>query len=574
VREAAQNSWDAREGTGEVEFSIDLRRLGDRAGEWSALLLPGPVSASVERFDRALEPERWVIVVSDRGTVGLGGPSRANERPVDGERNDFVQFLRNVGEPRDTDFGGGTYGFGKGIFYRISGVHSILVDTNAQGADGPIRRLMGAALGDDYFDEAETRFTGRHWWGTVAADGIPDPVVGVEAAEMSERLGLPGFSDGRNGTDIVILCAELGDEVLGDLTLNRDPREAAHYLASSVLWHLWPKLLPGRRRGGRMKIRVALEGEDIEIPNPRTVLELMPFAASLTKVRDGHGSEYKRTRPSLVAGQFSSEQTSSRATEREVVQAAKPFDGAPHHVARMRSAELVVDYFEGPVHPDPLFGYGGVFRATETADQYFADAEPPTHDAWVEAGLSGDTKSIVLGSRSFIRGKLASLFVPAEPGPTEGSSGLGALAAKLASLVPKVHSTAATPAGSPPTGSGGGPGAGGARTASKPKISGDPWLGFRDGVPLLFINVDVPASDSGWKLRADVDVVVDGGARESLVPSGASTPHIVDWIGPDRYLAHGEVAAIAPGASGQWVVSASYSDDVVARFRVSDIADA
>jgi len=530
------------------------------------------VGDSVPGFDRALDPEAWVIVISDRGTAGLGGPSRADERPGENERNDFVQFLRNVGEPRDTDFGGGTYGFGKGIFYRISGVNSILVDTNAAGLDGPVRRIMGSALGSDYFDESQRRYTGRHWWGVVADDDIPEPLQGSDASRISDQLGMPGFSDGRFGTDIVVLGADFGDEVVGDEAVDRDSSAAAHYLASSVLWHLWPKLIPGRKRSGRMNIRVLLEGEDVKIPNPRSVAELAPFAASLTKIREGEAKQYKRTRPSLVAGDFASEQTSSRASELEVVQAARPFDGAPHHVARMRSAELVVDYYEGTVHPNPLLGYGGVFRATESADQYFADAEPPTHDSWVESGLSGDTKSIVTGARAFIRGQLNSLFAPTNPATTDGSSGLGALAAKLGSLVPRVESTGATPGATSPVAGGGG--AGGNGRGSKPKISGDPWLGFRDGVPLLFVKVDVPSSEAGWRLHADVDVVVEGGSRESTRPSGASIPHIVDWTGPERYLAHGEEARIAPGASGEWTVSASYSDDVVARFRLSELPDA
>lgn len=40
VREAAQNSWDARLSDGLVEFGIDVRVLGDDIGAWRSLLLP------------------------------------------------------------------------------------------------------------------------------------------------------------------------------------------------------------------------------------------------------------------------------------------------------------------------------------------------------------------------------------------------------------------------------------------------------------------------------------------------------------------------------------------------------
>ena len=60
-----------------------------------------------------------MLFVTDRGTEGLGGPTRADE-VHEGESHDYVSFVLNVGEPRDTKLGGGTYGFGKAVFFLAS----------------------------------------------------------------------------------------------------------------------------------------------------------------------------------------------------------------------------------------------------------------------------------------------------------------------------------------------------------------------------------------------------------------------------------------------------------------------
>jgi hypothetical protein len=252
VREAAQNSWDARAGDRDVTFRIELRRLGESAPSWKSALGGGPEEASVDGFEAATSADSWVLLVSDRGTVGLGGPTRASKRPAKGERNDFVQFLRNVGEPRDTELGGGTYGFGKGIFYRVSGVRTILADTRITASGGITHRLMGASLGRDFYGPDDRRYTGRHWWGKPGDEGVPDPLEGEEAAEMARLLELPSFEGSETGTTVVVLGVDLGlrdtqDDESEDV--QRTPYDAGVHLASSMLWHLWPKFVDPSDRG-------------------------------------------------------------------------------------------------------------------------------------------------------------------------------------------------------------------------------------------------------------------------------------------------------------------------------------
>jgi hypothetical protein len=62
--------------------------------------------------------------------------------------------------------------------------------------------------------------------------------------------------------------------------------------------------------------------------------------------------------------------------------AAAAITGVCHHVALLRTPELVVDYLEGPPPPEGGTEWAGVFRAEDDQDKHFAPAEPPTHDSW------------------------------------------------------------------------------------------------------------------------------------------------------------------------------------------------
>ncbi|MFB4294553.1 hypothetical protein ACBI99_43420 [Nonomuraea sp. ATR24] len=588
VREAAQNSWDARLPDGAIEFRIDIRTLGDDAHAWRDLLLPQPPSGSNVNLDAALRPETVVLVVSDRNTRGLGGPLRAGERAHGEETPDFVQFLRNVGEPSDHRFGGGTYGFGKGIFYQLSNAGAILVDTHT-ATDGPAaRRLMGAALGNSWY-LGEQCFTGRHWWGLVAPDNIPDPILAGQADTICKALRLPGFDDGSSGTDIVVLAADLGSIGSESDTRDRTPEEAATFISSAILWNLWPKMVPDRH-GRHMRFAVGVNGSYVPVPEPHTLDELAPFVEALEEIRAGNGAAFSRTVPPKHAGSFAMILTAaSSASNRLLIEAAKPFDGPSHHVARMRVAELVVDYLAGSPHPDPHLAYAGVFKASEDADALFASAEPPTHDDWISKGLTGTARGVVVGARTFVQKQLDErLGLGYQSGGT-GGQGLGQLSALLAGIVPARlsqtsddgvtagdfgHASETRGAGLHYGSGGGRDGGGGAtlRRRGRPRLHGTPILLVHEGNPYLVAHVKVPAVDTKRVLSADVDVVLEGGGRESEPPIGAAVPQITLWQSADGFVTRGKIVTIPAGDESDWYVYATHVPDAVVRFRVNEVA--
>lgn len=73
---------------------------------------PGAVSEDIEDIrDWLRETTPRLLVISDRGTSGLDGPVRADLPVGKGEKRNFVDFLRNVGQPPSAEGGGGTFGY-------------------------------------------------------------------------------------------------------------------------------------------------------------------------------------------------------------------------------------------------------------------------------------------------------------------------------------------------------------------------------------------------------------------------------------------------------------------------------
>jgi hypothetical protein len=563
VREAAQNSWDAHRPDRHVTFRVSLQRLGDRASAWQRRIQPVPAVESVDGLAESLTPDSMVWVISDRGTYGLGGPIRAGEQAEPGQRSDFVQFMRNVGEPRDLELGGGTFGFGKGIFYRLSRPGVIVASSRA--SDSPEdRRVMGAAIGRSFYVDRR-RYTGRHWWGAVN-DNVPDPVIGAEGDVVASELGLPAFAQGETGTDIVVVGASLGWESAEQA---RTPAEAGTFVASAILWHLWPKMVGDQAR--RMSFSVDVEGVEIPIPDPGTVDALAPFVDALLAVRAHSGTEVTRTVAPQNIGRFAIEVNAvapETVPESAVVKAAMPIETPLHHVARMRQVELVVDYREGPLHPNPSLQYGGVFQASKEADSHFAAAEPPTHDDWVEKGLVGTDRGVLQKARLDLQRYLFSKFEQPMATANTERVGLGALSARLGSML---NGVGELPSGG--HGGGGGGGGGGAGRTPAIRIVDPLRLQLGPEGPFLVARVRLAASDESRTFHAEAVVKLDGGGTEGAAPVGAPTPTILSWVpvaGGDQVA--GADLQLGPSDDSDWWVYSSFVPLAVVEIVVRKVA--
>jgi hypothetical protein len=445
VREAVQNSWDAKLPSSE---SVKFGLAGWILSTDQKLLLRNTVFAEcpanlglIETLD---QPEDFhVLAIYDRGTSGLGGPTRADIFSGEEENRDFVDFLRNVGQPPDKHLGGGTYGYGKAALYLTSQVQTILVHTHCYNGGRPENRFIASALGAQYKGLPPDNFiyTGRHWWGYYE-DGIVEPLTGTSADSLAKEIGLPLFEGEERGTTILLLQP---------FTADQNPIQAMNHLVTALMLNFWPKMLGTKSGKPSMDFKVSWQGQSIPVPYPGDFPPLQGFVQAMENLktpdiesenpRISQVIEINQSRsPKQRLGILSLQRMSvlpRQTLDTGMDETSFPFNNLVHHVALMRPVELVVRYLEGPPLPTDRLEYAGIFIVDEKLDRIFAKAEPPTHDDWIPNFLNNSNeKTAVRVALKRIREQL-DLFTSPVTTSTKSSNiiPLGAFSGMLGGLI-------------------------------------------------------------------------------------------------------------------------------------------
>ncbi|GGW83797.1 hypothetical protein [Streptomyces galilaeus] len=557
VRESAQNSLDAADpDSSGVRYGVHLTQPEDeQLGRWQALLCPGP-SAAALGVEELFSGRPVIITISDRGTKGLGGPLHADQALEPGA--DFVNLLRNIGEPPEQRFRGGTYGFGKGALFTTSSIGTILVRTRCRWQGRLQSRLIAASLSSKFQRNGRV-YTGRHWWGHVV-DDVPDPLLDAEADDLAARLGLPPMpSDGR-GTDIAIVGAQLGSAMGGDEEeRQRTVREAADYLASAMMWNLWPLMLPDSAGNFSLHCHVSADGVDVPVPNPDDEPSIRPFVDAY-RALDQTPTMLRRKRPATVLGSYAVRAGIAplHATQASL---AAPFIGPSHHCARMRAPRLIVDYLPGPRLANDAVQYGAVFLADLDHDRVFADAEPPTHDAWVVNELSGNEASIVRRAEAEVRSALE-IYVERQTDDVAGASTqppLGALSSRLSALIPTASGLGADGRTAAPSTGG--------RGASAAWITQAPRMMSIDGDSRIVTRFQVRPNPGKVTIHVVVSVAIDVGT-ESEPPAGADVPTVLELRDAAGRVVPGDIVTVGPTDPRDWTVIVRPVSGAAARVRL------
>lgn len=546
VRETAQNSWDARLCDRETIYRLELTTVAaTHRPNWERLLTPPAAVQDHLGVGRAVRtPNLRLLSVVDRATKGLGGPTRADEI-ADGRR-DWISFVLNVGEKRDTAQGGGTYGYGKAVLYRLSRVGTILVYTRTVNSAGWLEsRLIGIALGSSFdnrgrVDTEGRPFTGRHWWGDVRDDHV-EPLLGQEADAVARELGLSPFDPDESGTTLVVIDPDLDDF--------DDVDTAAEHLAETIAWQLWPIMLP-ERGANRLVPGVTAGGRVFPVPDPARLYPLRMFVTAYRGLGTDAATVLESRNPRKRLGRFALERTVVVPMSPGSVSLASGYagvDGDPHHVCLMRSPELVVRYHEGPTTNSIHSVYAGVFRADDDLDDIYAASEPPTHDNWVYEQLTGSARTFVRVTFTRLREQLSVFRAPvAATVSTASGVALGAASNFLGGLVAAAFSADETPpatAGgrSPKAGATGRPdevsagaaidrtGNADSRPTDRARVSAlfEPRVEERDGAIVLTARYAV-TTPGPVRLDARLSVVTWDG-REDEPPAGADRPRVLSW---------------------------------------------
>ncbi len=547
VREAVQNSCDAAKLGGGPKVLFRLRRLtpDQRAMMRDVLLadLPEhkPTTRPVRDFLAAATP--WVLEICDFGTTGLGGPTRADKPIPEGDQSDFVDFIRNIGSKRNTDLGGGTYGYGKSALYLASSCGLIVVDSQTAHGSKPVRRLIAAQLGEafDAGPRRSRRFTGRHWWGRIDPSGdFVEPVEGRDAAGIARSLGFPERGPDATGTSIMILAPQF-------LAGNED--EVVGALKEALLWYFWPRMMQDVPDSRRLRVEIELDDVVQELPAPEQFSPLDLFCEAMREVRrNGKAVQsIESIRPAAVLGRLCIVK-GAKGARQPLRRPANPlheggessaepslFPEVCRHIAVMRPVELVVRYFDdGDPLPRDDMEWAGVFVTSDdpVIEKAFADSEPPAHDDWHPDMLPAKSWERKYVNVALKRIRDAGKAVAGGSQPARGGGVAGPSLAHVADIFGRVLGSAHLQGGAPRTSSGARVTGGEKKrySVSRPRFE---RLDELDGVPVAIFRTEVRNSGrQELTLKLEPALVVDGGAAASEL-SGHAMPRVVDVRGAD-----------------------------------------
>ncbi len=562
IRESVQNIADAAKlGTG-PEILIRIRTLGatQRNVLRDQVLSELPQdTTSRQQIRSALEADPLVVLeICDFKTVGLGGPTRSDRIPVGTEQTDFIDFLRNIGTPRDTEHGGGTYGFGKVALYRASSCSTIIVDTLPHDAGPGGRRLIGCHVGRSFEipeDGMLRRFTGRHWWGIRdPEDGIVDPLTGPDADELANALGFPDRRHRGSGTSIMIVGFRSEDD---------DLRIAANRIVESLLWNFWPRMMEDVPASRRFRCTVMLENEEIPVPAPETLAPFDLFCKAMRAARLREGNDVRRIKaqkPAKFLGMLAIEK-GLRSPRRPLVPTGSLVPAQLRHIALMRPVELVVKYLEGQPLPDERLEWAGVFLASDEdeVERAFADSEPPAHDDWVPDNLpKGHGKRYVNIALRRLREAAAEMGLqPAKPagGESDGPP-LARLAGRLGAVLEDVAGDGAGKRRSM---------GGGARSRPRRARASRPLFerleaGEAGTIAMFSTEVTQDPKRSGTTLQASASIAIEGtgvkrAGEDAPVPEVLS----ITWIDGGK-TSPGDMFDLA-GREGRFEIAVRVPDD-------------
>jgi hypothetical protein len=583
VRETAQNSWDARLPEAQVQFSIDgIEFSHQQLNHLQTDLFAQAPPSGLPLTGRLANGDLRALIVRDANTHGLGGPTRADETKQ-GEANRYARFLLDSGVAERAEIEGGTYGFGRSIAYNISGAQTVLVYTRTREQLPDIEsRFIATALGEQYTFKGK-RFTGRHWWGRLIRGSV-EPVVGEQADALAASVGFRPFQDDETGTALMIL---------DPLLRTSDAELAMAFIAESMTWHLWPKMVPVQGRNP-MLLSVSWNGKKLPVPDPANLPPLPGYIRALEVLRGADGPlitadgieviEIRATRPKMELGLLGVSRFPFRSRhptvalgednhENSPYAGASPFEGSSCHVVLLRKPELVVSYSRYAALPDTNMEWAGVFLAADQHNEAFAMAEPPTHDSWEPRSIEDRSqRRIVNIALREIRHTVNSRYQHLSP--TANAAG-GQSVARIANALGSLFS------GIPGGGTGlfaGGGGPQGARSDNKrPRVQitkSGPAIDGGERVSEVCFSVTPAVGGAETSVHVVVDVATgDGSTVEgSDRPIGASVPMLLRVEGPQsvtgvRGYSRTVFSAHGPGETA-WRVLATAPDGMLVSFSI------
>jgi hypothetical protein len=564
LRETLQNSWDARQDKpgGSIAYSVALRSLSGSADHALREGVFGRRPRHHERLAAILASPDPIelLLISDRRTVGLGGPTNSAAVTAEGDPTNYKDLILNFGNDASKPYtDGGTYGIGKAVLFRASAASTCIV--YSQFLDGATVRSRLIAVGSaPRFQSEGLNRTGRHFWGVTPVGehrgAHLDPLQGDAARTLAGSLGmLDSLATDETGTVIALVAPDRGE-----LT----PRELVEQVRDAALLWAWPHMVrtgPGGLAEPSVDFSFSVDDETVPLGNPLTHPSLKHFA-----------SAFRAAERALRREEPTDSLTKVELLQRPVKAAEPPVgilafrdvpatitasdDDSPHHgdrIALIRpTPHFVVEYFDVGGRQARDETTRGVFIVDQHHEEKFAKAEPVAHDRWdpPRRSKTNEVHFALERIRELTRPKEAGLRREAGRGSL---SGLARISAELGQLMSA--GTGRGPAAQPPvappepSAAGGGGGRSGVQVEFEDHI--EYGVIGEDRTTTFFASLAGSPNSDEWVIAATPFVVVGEGQREKSPPGDAAVATVLHWTLQDGGRIDGAsrvpIAALARG---------------------------
>lgn len=417
VREVVQNAIDQSIAGETPEIHFRFHDLGGAALEsffqalrWKTLKEHLVAVSSLSRGGKLIargladlekRKKLLVLVIEDRGTVGLTGAEDAGD-------SHFRALCKDtLFSHKQSEGAGGSYGLGKSVLWGFSGLSTVVFNSRLsheeEGQSSP--RLIGRAeLPSHELKELQGRksqqrsFAGPGWFGVRDASAHrATSLWGQDAAALAEALRLKRNEEEITGTSILVLGFR---DPAADV--DQGPDELAKGIRAAIEREFWPAVAMQR-----LTSWVAGDGA-------------APFVSSKTFKSAGPLVECYRRRDSAVEALIDGGDVVAREIELKIPARRDNKHGAftasvrllvrlcesqddpllSGQVAMFRSPGMVVRYLDQralmrssrPFHAMVLCGLARSDSEEDLAvEMFLRSAEPPGHDKWdVTETLKGD----------------------------------------------------------------------------------------------------------------------------------------------------------------------------------------
>lgn len=270
VRESIQNSLDASLPNKDVFVNYSIKEFQNR------LFLENLEGVHIRDNDIHKS-----LIISDHNTEGLTGSFSYQDE----NRGNILKLAYNIGKPQEKEGSGGSWGYGKTIYFRIGNglviYYSRIKKENGQGYE---ERLVASLVEDNrgkketFLNYDDNRQTGIVWWGELDKNDESIPTIDEnKISKIMASLNVERFSGEETGTKIIIPyinVEQLFDQAISYTISNGQEENGVNesifidfydYLKNSIQRWYAPRLNnPYYQHGNKNNLKVSINSNLIE----------------------------------------------------------------------------------------------------------------------------------------------------------------------------------------------------------------------------------------------------------------------------------------------------------------------